>query len=213
MVARIDKAWVGGGRLLQWADAGAGEVDVERIEGAIRELLLAVGEDPDREGLAETPRRVVRFYQEQFRGLAEDPAVHLGRTVEQAHDEVVIVRDIEFASTCEHHLLPILGRAHLAYLPADGRVVGVSKLARTVDVLARRPQVQERLTAQIADALVERLDARGVAVVVEAQHVCMAVRGVGESGSTVHTSTLRGCFKSDPAVGAEVLSLMCPGRR
>lgn len=186
----------------------AGEIDLERIENAVRDILLAIGEDPDRDGLLDTPRRVAKAYRELFRGLHESPGVHLSRVFEQTHDDVIIVRDIEFFSVCEHHLLPFTGKAHIAYLPGDGKVVGLSKLARTVEVFARRPQVQERLTDQIADALVEHLDPRGVAVMVQAEHMCMKMRGVNKSGSSMVTSTLRGVFRSNATLRAEILALM-----
>ncbi|MDP9173973.1 MAG: GTP cyclohydrolase I FolE [Planctomycetota bacterium] len=189
------------------------DIDLHRIERAVREILLAIGEDPDRDGLAETPKRVARSYRELFRGLREDASTHLRRTFEQDHEEVIIVRDIEFASVCEHHLLPFLGRAHIAYLPKGGRVVGLSKLARTVDVFAHRPQVQERLTDQIANALVEHLNPQAVAVVIEAQHMCMKIRGVNKNSSTMQTFACRGSFKTDRAMGAEVISLMCQSRK
>jgi GTP cyclohydrolase I len=185
-------------------------VDVPRIERAVREILLAVGEDPDREGLVKTPNRVARAYAELFAGLQTDPRKYL-RTVftEQRYDEVVLLRDVPFSSVCEHHLLPFTGRAHVAYLPdPDGKVVGLSKLARLVDGFARRPQVQERLTGQIADALMEELQPVGAACVIEAVHTCMTVRGAKKHGSTMVTSALRGIFKENPASRAEILSLM-----
>jgi GTP cyclohydrolase I len=188
-------------------------IDVERIERAVYEILIAVGEDPLRDGLAETPRRVARSYAELFRGLRESPAGHLGRVFQQQHDDVILVRDIEFYSLCEHHLLPFTGKAQIAYLPRNGQVVGLSKLARTVEVFARRPQVQERLTNQIADALDDHLQPRAVAVVIEAEHFCMKMRGVNKSGSVMVTSTLRGAFRDDRAQGAEVLNLMLNSRR
>ena len=188
-------------------------IDLERIERAVREILIAVGEDPERDGLAETPRRVARSYAELFRGLRESPAGHLSRVFEQEHDDVILVRDIEFYSLCEHHLLPFTGKAHIAYLPGNGQVVGLSKLARTVEVFARRPQVQERLTNQIADALDDYLQPRAVAVVIEAEHFCMKMRGVNKSSSVMVTSTLRGAFRDDRVQGAEVLNLMLNSRR
>jgi GTP cyclohydrolase I len=160
-------------------------IDLPRIERAVREILLAIGENPDRDGLIDTPKRVARSYRELFRGLREDAATHLRRTFTQTHGEVIILRDIEFCSLCEHHLLPFMGKAHVAYLPTGGRVVGLSKLARTVEVFARRPQVQERMTDQIADALVKHLNPEGVIVVVEAQHLCMKMRGVNNSCSSI----------------------------
>jgi GTP cyclohydrolase I len=188
-------------------------IDVARIERAVREILLAVGEDPDRDGLADTPKRVARSYRELFGGLTEDPATHLHRTFKQEHDEVIILRDIDFTSLCEHHLLPFFGKAHIAYLPTGGRVVGLSKLARTLDVFSRRPQVQERLTDQVADAIVEHLDPEGVAVVIEAQHMCMKMRGVKKACSTMQTFATRGSFKSNRMIGAEIIALMCQSRR
>ena len=188
-------------------------VDLQAIEQAVRNILVAIGEDPDRDGLAETPRRVAKSYAELFRGLNESPQKHLSRVFQQEHDDVVILRDIEFHSLCEHHLLPFTGKAHVAYLPDNGVVVGLSKLARTVDVFARRPQVQERLTNQIADAIHEHLRPKGVAVIIEAEHFCMKMRGVNKSGSQMVTSTLRGAFRDDRAQGAEVLNLMMNARR
>ena len=181
--------------------------DQDRAQRAVRELLLAIGEDPDREGLADTPRRVAAMYRELFAGVHVDPAEHLGRTFAESYDDVVVLRDIRFASTCEHHLLPFMGRAHVAYLPRD-RVVGLSKLARTVHAFARRPQVQERMTAQIVDALIEHLDARGALVVVTAEHLCMRVRGVGEPESEMITTAARGALRDDRALRAEVLALL-----
>jgi GTP cyclohydrolase I len=191
----------------------AEDIDLPRIERAVREILLAIGEDPDRDGLVDTPKRVAKSYRELFRGLREDASHHLRRTFKQEHGQVIIVRDIEFFSLCEHHLLPFMGKAHVAYLPTGGRVVGLSKLARTVDVFARRPQVQERLTDQIADSLVEHLNPQGVAVVVEAQHLCMKMRGVNKTCSSMQTFALRGSFLTDSVRGAEVVSLMCNSRR
>jgi GTP cyclohydrolase I len=188
-------------------------VDEARIERAVREILVAIGEDPDREGLLDTPSRVARAYREIFSGMREDAGVHLARQFaqEQAGDDVVILRDIDFVSVCEHHLMPFIGRAHVAYLPAHGRVTGLSKLARTVDVYARRPQLQERLTAQVADALVEHLDPRGVAVMVEAEHSCLKLRGARKTGAEMVTTALRGDFLEDRGLRAEVLGLL--GRR
>ena len=183
------------------------EVDLPRIERAVREILLAVGEDPDREGLQKTPSRVARSYAELMAGLRQNPRVHLQTVFNERYDEVVVLRDIPFHSLCEHHLLPFTGRAHVAYLP-DGKVVGLSKLARLVEGYARRPQVQERLTTQIADALMEQLNAAGVACVIEASHTCMTIRGVQKPGATMVTSALRGVFKDNASSRAEVLSLM-----
>lgn len=183
-------------------------VDQARVAAAVRELLLAIGEDPDRDGLKETPARVARSYEELFRGLREDPADLLATTFDVAHDELVVVRDIEVMSMCEHHLLPFAGVAHIGYIPAaDGRVTGLSKLARLVDVFGRRPQVQERMTTQIAQALVDHLQARGVIVVVEAEHMCMTMRGVRKPGSRTVTSAVRGALRA-PATRAEAMSLI-----
>jgi GTP cyclohydrolase I len=182
-------------------------IDLPRIERAVREILLAVGEDPDREGLKKTPSRVARSYRELMAGLHIDPREHLKTVFTEPYDEVVLLRDIEFHSLCEHHLLPFTGRAHVAYLPA-GKVVGLSKLARLVEGFARRPQVQERLTTQIADALMEELHPIGSACVIEAVHTCMTIRGAKKHGSVMVTSALRGIFKENPASRAEVLGLM-----
>ena len=182
-------------------------VDQPRIERAVREILLAVGENPDREGLAQTPARVARSYAELLSGLNENPRTHLRTVFTERYDEIVLLRDIDFHSICEHHLLPFTGKAHVAYLP-DGKVVGLSKLARLVDGYARRPQVQERLTTQIADALMEELNPIGAACVVEAVHTCTTIRGVRKPGSVMVTSALRGIFKDSPSSRAEVLSLI-----
>jgi GTP cyclohydrolase I len=187
----------------------AAPVDHDRIRRAVREILIAVGEDPDREGLQETPDRVARMYAEVFAGLHLDPRVHLQKTFTQKHDEMVLVKDIEFASCCEHHLLPFTGTAHVGYLP-DGKIVGLSKLARVVDVVARRPQVQERMTEEIADLVMDELRPRGVGVLVEATHSCMTVRGVRKPGSLTLTSALRGIFKTNPATRAEFMALVRP---
>ena len=188
-------------------------VDRERAAAAIREFLLAVGEDPDREGLRDTPMRVAQAAEELFGGLSQDPGELLATTFDISHDEMVLVRDIELQSMCEHHLLPFIGVAHVGYIPArDGRVTGLSKIARLVEVYARRPQVQERLTTQVADALVEHLDARGVIVVVEAEHMCMTMRGISKPGSSTVTSALRGIVKRD-ATRAEMMSLALGGVR
>jgi len=186
--------------------------EVERVERAVVELLEALGEDPSREGLRDTPARVARMYQELFSGLRSDPAKHLKRVFEEDYDEVVVLRDVDFYSLCEHHLLPFYGRAHVAYLP-NGRVVGLSKLARTVEAFARRPQVQERLTCQIADAVMEHLEPQGAAVVIEAQHLCMKMRGVQKPNGVMVTSALRGVFKTCPSARAEVLAILNGGRR
>jgi GTP cyclohydrolase I len=189
------------------ADLPPAKVDIPRIERAVRELLIAVGEDPDREGLLKTPNRVARAYGEMMAGLQDDPKRHLKTVFHEQYDEVVLLRDIPFHSLCEHHLLPFTGRAHVAYLP-DGKVVGLSKLARLVEGFARRPQVQERLTTQIADAIMDELSPIGAACVVEAVHTCMTIRGAKKTGSTMVTSALRGIFKENPASRAEILSLM-----
>jgi GTP cyclohydrolase I len=188
-------------------DLADADVDIPRIERAVREILFAVGEDPDREGLLRTPNRVARAYGELMAGLKVDPRRHLKTVFHERYDEVVLLRDIEFHSLCEHHLLPFTGRAHVAYLP-DGKVVGLSKLARLVEGYARRPQVQERLTTQIADALMEELNPIGAACVIEAVHTCMTIRGAKKHGSRMVTSALRGIFKENPASRAEMLSLM-----
>jgi GTP cyclohydrolase I len=188
-------------------DRAGGSVDMPRIERAVREILAAVGENPDREGLLETPGRVARMYAEMFSGLRQDPRVHLGKAFTEKYDEIVLVRDIAFNSVCEHHLLPIMGHAHIGYLP-DGRVLGLSKLARIVEVVSHRPQVQERMTEQIADLLVDDLGAKGVAVVVEATHTCMTIRGVRKPGSVCVTSAMKGLFRSNVSSRAEVMSLI-----
>ena len=182
-------------------------VDLARIEAAVRSILTAVGEDPDRDGLLETPSRVARRYAEMFAGLKSDPGRHLAKVFDEDYDEIVLVRDISFCSMCEHHLLPFSGRAHIAYLPS-GKVVGLSKLARVVEEVARRPQVQERLTQTIADLIEDRLSARGVAVVCEATHSCMTMRGVRKPGSLCLTSAMRGIFRDDPKSRSEVLGLI-----
>lgn len=182
-------------------------VDVERIERAVREILHAVGENPDREGLRKTPSRVARMYAELFSGLRRDPAMHLVTHFSERYDELVVLRDINFHSMCEHHLMPFEGKAHVAYLP-DGQVAGISKLARVVDDFALRPQVQERLTSQIADLLMEKLAAKGVAVVLKATHTCMTCRGVKKAGSMMITSAVRGLCRSDARTRGEVMSLL-----
>ena len=188
-------------------------VDQDRAAAAVRELLLAIGEDPDREGLRDTPSRVARAYAETFAGLDQEPESVLRTTFAIEHDEMVIVRDIEVYSTCEHHLVPFHGVAHVGYIPArDGRVTGLSKIARLVEVFARRPQVQERLTTQIADALVHHLDVQGVIVVIECEHLCMAMRGVRKPGSRTITSAVRGQLR-DPTTRAEAMSLLAGGPR
>jgi GTP cyclohydrolase IA len=182
-------------------------IDLPRIERAVREILLAVGEDADREGLKDTPARVARMYAEMFRGLHTDPRVHLRRFFNEKYDEIVLVRDISFNSMCEHHMLPFMGKAHIGYLP-DGRVIGLSKLARVVEDVARRPQVQERMTETIANLLMEELNARGVAVVIEAVHTCMTVRGVRKPGSVCVTSAIKGAFRNKPSTRAEIMTLI-----
>ena len=188
-------------------EGASGPVDLPRIRAAVREILHAIGEDPDREGLLETPDRVARMYAEVFRGLHEDPRVHLDKRFTQKYDEMVTVRDISFSSFCEHHLLPFTGKAHVAYLPS-GRVVGLSKIPRVIEVLSQRPQVQEKLTEQVADLLVAELDARGVAVVMEGSHSCMTIRGVRKPGSAYVTSAMRGAFRDSVATRMEFLSLI-----
>ena len=190
-------------------------IDKARIEKAIREILLAIGEDPDRDGLVRTPERVGAMYAEIFGGLHENPADHLTVTFEADHDEMVMVRDIAMVSNCEHHLVPFAGKAHVAYIPGpDGRLTGLSKIARLVDGFARRPQVQERLTTQIADALVAALQPEGVLVMIEAEHFCMSMRGVKKPGALTVTSAVRGLFKTNPATRAEAMSLIThPGNR
>ncbi len=183
-------------------------IDQPRIEAAVREILLAIGEDPDRDGLQDTPARVARSYQELFAGVGRTAEEVLGTTFDVGYDEMVLVRDIEMFSTCEHHLLPFHGVAHVAYIPgAQGRVTGLSKLARLVEIFARRPQVQERLTEQIADALVEHLNPRGVIVVIEAEHLCMSMRGVQKPGATTMTSAVRGQLRN-AATRSEAMSLI-----
>jgi GTP cyclohydrolase IA len=190
------------------SDLGTG-VDQARIEKAVREILIAIGEDPDRDGLQETPGRVARMYAEICGGLFEDPDQHLQVTFDAGHDEMVMVRDIPLYSVCEHHLVPFFGRAHVAYIPnADGRITGLSKLARLVDSYAKRPQVQERLTSQIADELQRTLEPRGVLVVVEAEHLCMSMRGVRKPGSSTVTSAVRGLFRENVATRAEAMDFI-----
>lgn len=186
-------------------------VDHERIRRAVREILIAVGEDPDREGLLDTPDRVARMYAEIFGGLRTDPAAFLQKTFTQKHDEMVLVKDIEFSSCCEHHLLPFTGKAHIGYLP-NGKVVGLSKLARVVETLSRRPQVQERMTEDLADLIMRELKPRGVGVILEASHSCMTIRGVRKPGAMTITSAVRGGFQVNPATRAELMSLVFGGR-
>ena len=194
--------------------SGAGHpgVDKDRIERAVREILEAIGEDPERDGLLATPSRVARMYAEICSGLHENPDDHLATTFEADHDEMVMVRDIPLYSLCEHHLAPFIGRAHVAYIPNDdGRVIGLSKFARLIDGYARRPQVQERLTSQVADALQSRLEPKGVMVVIEAEHLCMSMRGVRKAGSTTVTSAVRGLFRSNVATRQEAMRFIQRG--
>lgn len=183
------------------------QVDQERIQRAVREILAAIGEDPDRDGLLETPARVARMYAELFGGLHSDPARHLKKTFEETYDELVLIRDISFNSMCEHHLLPFIGTAHVGYIP-KGSVVGISKLARIVEEISHRPQVQERMTAQVADLLVKELDPKGVIVVIEAEHSCMTIRGIRKPGALTITSAVRGLFKKNDSSRAEAMSLI-----
>jgi GTP cyclohydrolase I len=189
-----------------------GQFDHDRASAAVRELLIAVGENPDREGLRDTPNRVARMYAETFGGLRQAPEDVLTTTFDLGHDEMVLVKDIEVYSTCEHHLVPFHGVAHVGYIPSEeGRITGLSKLARLVDVFARRPQVQERLTTQVADSLMDLLEPRGVLVVIEAEHLCMSMRGVRKPGARTVTSAVRGQLR-DPATRAEAMSLILAGR-
>jgi len=183
-------------------------VDQEKIKKAVRMILEAIGEDPEREGLIETPDRVARMYNEIFSGLWEDPESHLEKVFSEQHEEMIIVKDIPLYSMCEHHLLPFYGRAHVAYIPREGKVTGLSKLARVVEGFAKRPQLQERLTSQIADSIMRKLNAQGVLVVVEAEHMCMTFRGVKKPGSKTVTSAVRGIFHRNKATRAEAFSLI-----
>jgi GTP cyclohydrolase I len=183
------------------------EVDLPRIERAVREILAAVGEDPEREGLRETPRRVARMYAELFKGLHADPREHLQKFFTEPYDEMVLVRDISFNSMCEHHLLPFSGKAHIGYVP-QGRVIGLSKLARVVEVVSQRPQVQERMTEEIANLLISELNVKGVAVVLEATHSCMTIRGIKKPGSVCVTSAMKGLFRSNLSSRSEVMTLI-----
>jgi GTP cyclohydrolase I len=187
-------------------------IDKPRVEAAVREILLAVGEDPDRDGLVDTPARVARMYEEVLAGIGQSADEHLQVTFDADHDEMVMVRDIPIVSLCEHHMVPFTGKAHIAYIPGkDGRITGLSKLARLAEVFARRLQVQERLTVQIADALERELDPRGVLVVIEAEHMCMSMRGVRKSGSTTVTSAVRGLFRENVATRAEAMNFIHRG--
>ena len=194
---------------MQQADAPAvnGVINQEKIAAGVRMIIEAIGDDPDREGLKDTAGRVARMYGEFFQGLHEDPRTYLKVVFDEQHDEMVLVKDVPFHSMCEHHLLPFHGRVHAAYIPR-GRVVGLSKIARVIEVFARRPQVQERMTAQIADLMIDELDAHGVGVVVEASHTCMTMRGVKKPGSLMVTSAMRGSFKTDQATRGEFMSLV-----
>ena len=184
-------------------------MDRDKIQQGVRLILEGIGEDPAREGLLDTPRRVADMYEEIFAGLTQDAAEHFRVTFNEDHQEMVLIRDIPLYSVCEHHLLPFLGRAHVAYIPGrHGRICGLSKIARLVDVFARRPQVQERLTSQVADTLVRELDPQGVLVVIEAEHLCMSMRGVQKPGSITTTSAVRGIFERNPATRAEAMSLI-----
>lgn len=184
-------------------------MDKAKIEEGVRLILEGIGEDPAREGLLETPARVARMYEEVFAGLTEDPARHFETTFDEHHEEMVLVRDIPFYSMCEHHLVPFFGKAHVAYIPAaDGRICGLSKLARLVEAFAKRPQVQERLTAQVADTLIAELNPQGVIVIIEAEHLCMSMRGVKKPGAKTITSAVRGAFEKSQATRAEALSLI-----
>jgi GTP cyclohydrolase IA len=190
-----------------------GRVDLPRIEHAVREILLAIGEDPDRDGLRDTPARVARACEEQFSGLGREPESVLTTVFDAGHDEMVLVRDIDFYSTCEHHLIPFFGVAHVGYIPNEkGQLTGLSKLARLVDLYARRPQVQERMTSQVADALMNVLEPSGVIVVIEAEHLCMAMRGVRKPGARTVTSAVRGSFRDSDSTRAEAMSLLVSRR-
>lgn len=182
--------------------------DRAKLEQAVRMILEAIGEDPDREGLLDTPKRVARMYEEVFSGLHKDPADELSAIFDELHEEVVLVRDIPFYSMCEHHLVPFFGKAHVAYLPKNGRVTGLSKLARLVETVARRPQLQERITTTVADTLMDKLEAHGVVVMIEAEHLCMSMRGVNKPGSRTITTAVRGIYQQDKDAREEVLSLI-----
>lgn len=190
-------------------DLTAPAIDRVRLAAAVREILIAIGEDPDRDGLRRTPERVAEMYTEVVGGLHDDPARHLEVQFEADHDEMIMVRDIAFSSICEHHLVPFIGRAHVAYIPgSDGRITGLSKLARLVDGYARRPQVQERLTSQVADQLMDRLEPKGALVVMQAEHLCMSMRGVRKPGALTVTSAVRGIFKTNESTRAEAMTLI-----
>jgi GTP cyclohydrolase I len=188
-------------------------MDKKRIENAIREILIAIGDNPDREGLIDTPKRIANMYEEIFAGMSQDESEHLNTLFkEDDHQELVLVKDIPFYSMCEHHLVPFFGKAHVAYIPDGGRLTGLSKLARVVETVARRPQLQERLTSAVADAIVNKLEPTGVLVVVEAEHMCMTMRGVKKAGSQTITSAVRGIFKKDAKSRAEALALINFGK-
>jgi GTP cyclohydrolase I len=219
MTSGDDRSDPAGDQDVDDTDLGRGGNDIpafdhQRVRRAVREILAAIGEDPDRDGLKDTPDRVARMYSELFAGLHEDPGKHLNVTFEEGHDEMVMVKDLRVYSVCEHHLIPWMGFAHVAYIPnEDGRITGLSKLARVVDGFARRPQVQERLTTQIADTVEKVLEPRGVLVVVEAEHLCMSMRGVRKPGSTTITSAVRGLFRDCEATRAEGMSFILGHRR
>ncbi len=183
-------------------------INTEQIEHAVQLILEAIGEDPNREGLLDTPKRVAKMYAEVFSGLQEDPKEHFKTVFGENHEELVLVKDIPFFSMCEHHLVPFFGKAHIAYIPRGGRVTGLSKLARALEAVAKRPQLQERITSTVADSMVESLDPHGVMVVIEAEHMCMTMRGVKKPGASTTTSAVRGVFASDSSARAEVLSLL-----
>lgn len=187
---------------------GPTRIDHQKIEQAVRMILEAIGEDPEREGLRDTPKRVARMYEEVFQGLFQDPEVYFSAIFSEDHEELVLVKDIPFYSMCEHHLVPFYGKAHVAYIPRGGRVVGLSKLARAVETVARRPQLQERITATVADTIMKKLDPHGVVVVIEAEHMCMSMRGVKKPGAVTVTSAVRGIFETDAAARAEVFALI-----
>lgn len=187
-------------------------MDKERIKAAVREILIAIGEDPDREGLVETPDRVARMYEEIFAGLHKDPRSDIKIFKEDNHEEVVLVKDIPLYSVCEHHLLPFIGVAHIAYIPKMGNILGLSKVARIVDTIAKRPQLQERMTSEVADVIMEAISPMGVAVVVEAEHLCMTMRGIKKPGSKTVTSALRGTIRTDARTRAEIMALINGGR-
>jgi GTP cyclohydrolase IA len=191
-----------------WRTTGVAEVQKEKIELAVRMILEAIGEDPEREGLIDTPKRVAKMYEEVFQGLNQDPKEHFATIFGEDHEELVLVKDIPFYSMCEHHLVPFFGKAHIGYIPKGGKVTGLSKLARAVEAVTKRPQLQERITSTIANSLLETLEPHGVIVVIEAEHMCMTMRGVKKPGSMTVTSAVRGVFEKDPASRAEVLSLI-----